>query len=60
MLDCDVCHTKFNARTGNGISGECTDYPKATLAHAVSGDRITMVMDDLVIAYSNTMETGTP
>jgi nitrite reductase/ring-hydroxylating ferredoxin subunit len=59
-LDCDICHTKFNARTGKGISGECTDYQKADVLHIVSVDKITMGMDDLVIAHSNTMETGRP
>jgi len=60
ILDCDTCHTKFNAATGNGITGSCKEYPKAGVEHSVSGGKITMEMDDLVTAYQNTGSPGWP
>jgi len=60
VLDCDNCHTKFNASTGAGISGPCVNYPKAAAPFVVGGDRITMQMGDLVTAYIGTLEPGWP
>ncbi|HUV53208.1 MAG TPA: Fe-S-containing protein [Dehalococcoidia bacterium] len=58
VLDCENCHTKFKASTGEGISGACVNYPKAEVAHAISGDYITMTMDNLTKAYADTLELG--
>jgi hypothetical protein len=60
VLVCDICGTSFEAGTSEGIGGACKIYPKAQVTHVVSVDKITMGMDDLIIAYSNTMETGRP
>ena len=58
ILDCDSCHTKFKASTGEGISGACVNYPKAEATHAISGDNITMTMENLTKAYTDTLEPG--
>jgi len=58
ILVCNSCGTRFEASTGDGISGACRDYPKAEVAHVVSGDNLTMDIDDLVTAYQNTQQAG--
>jgi len=60
VLDCNTCHTKFEARTGKGITGPCRNYPKAEVAYAISDGKITMGMDDLLTAYENTQKPGWP
>jgi len=60
ILVCNSCGTKFEASTAEGISGACKDYPKAEVAHVISGDRITMATDDLVNAYLDTEKPGWP
>lgn len=59
-LVCDSCRTRFEARTGEGISGACVNYPKAGVIHEISGDSVTMETDDLVTAYQNTISPGWP
>jgi len=59
-LVCDSCRTRFEAHTGEGISGACVNYPKAEVAHEISGASVTMEMDDLVTAYENTISAGWP
>jgi hypothetical protein len=58
ILDCNSCHTKFKASTGEGISGACVNYPKAELMYTINGDKITMTMDNLAKAYTDTLEPG--
>ena len=58
ILDCDSCHTKFKASTGEGISGACVNYPKAEATYTISGDKITMTADNLAKAYTDTLEPG--
>jgi len=60
VLDCNNCHTKFEASTGEGISGACKDYPKTEVAYAIVGDKVTMDIDALVNAYRNTEKAGLP
>lgn len=60
ILVCDSCRTTFEASTGDGISGACRDYPKAEVAHVVSGPNLTMSMNDLVTASLNTERAGWP
>ncbi len=60
VLQCDICFTKFNATTGQGISGACVNYPKAAVEYQTSGDKITMNVGDLVQAYQNTLTPGLP
>lgn len=60
VLVCDSCGTRFNANTGDGISGACKDFPKAAVAYTISGDNIAMGFDDLVAAYENTEKPGWP
>lgn len=59
-LVCNACGTRFKATTGDGISGACKSYPKAEVAHAVTGDSVTASMNDLVTAYQNTEIAGRP
>jgi len=58
ILVCDSCGTRFEASTGDGISGACKGYPKAEAAHVVSGDNLTVDIDDLVTAYQETQRAG--
>jgi nitrite reductase/ring-hydroxylating ferredoxin subunit len=60
ILVCDSCGTRFNANTGDGISGACKDFPKAAVEYAVSGDNMVMGFDDLTISYANTEKPGWP
>jgi len=60
ILVCNSCGTRFKATTGAGISGACKDYPKAEVAHAISGGTITMELNDLLTAYQNTEKPGWP
>lgn len=60
ILDCNNCHTKFKASTGDGVSGACVNYPKAAVKYSTSGDNITMAMNDLATVYDNTVEPGWP
>ena len=58
VLDCDTCHTRFSATTGDGLKGACRAYPKAEVRYTVAGDRLTMSIADLVSAYQNTKNPG--
>ncbi len=58
VLDCDTCHTRFNATTGEGLKGACRAYPKAEVQYTVAGDKLTMDMNDLVTAYQDTKNPG--
>jgi len=60
VLVCNSCGTRFEATTGEGISGACRDYPKAEVANAISDGRITLEYNDLVTAYANTGKPGWP
>ena len=59
-LICDTCQTTFNAKTGEGISGACVAYPKASVRHSISDGRIVMTGSDLLIAYQNTIQRDWP
>ena len=55
-LVCDNCGTVFDAVTGKGIEGGCVDYPKESIPYTISGDKITMKVDDVVTAHKKTIE----
>jgi nitrite reductase/ring-hydroxylating ferredoxin subunit len=58
ILICDRCATKFEAATGDGISGACVDYPKATVAYQIADGKISMIESDLTAAYEETILPG--
>jgi nitrite reductase/ring-hydroxylating ferredoxin subunit len=58
VLDCDTCHTRFSATTGEGLKGACRAYPKAEAQYTVAGDKLTMDIADLVTAYLDTKNPG--
>ena len=58
ILDCDSCHTKFKAGTGEGISGACVNYPKASVPYKITDGNVVMSKADLVVAYQNTLKLG--
>jgi nitrite reductase/ring-hydroxylating ferredoxin subunit len=58
VLDCDTCHTRFSATTGDGLKGACRAYPKAEAQYTVAGDKLTMDITDLVTAYQDTKNPG--
>ncbi len=58
ILDCDSCHTRFKASTGDGVSGACVNYPKASVAYTISNGNVVMSSADLVTAYQNTLKPG--
>ena len=59
-LVCDTCRTRFDAKTGEGISGACVAFPKAAAAYKTSDGNISMNTADLLTAYQNTIEQGLP
>jgi nitrite reductase/ring-hydroxylating ferredoxin subunit len=58
VLDCDTCHTRFSATTGDGLKGACRAYPKAEVQYTVAGDSLTMNVTDLATAYEDTRTPG--
>jgi nitrite reductase/ring-hydroxylating ferredoxin subunit len=58
VLDCDTCHTRFSATTGEGLKGACRAYPKAEAQYTVAGDKLTMDITDLATAYQDTKNPG--
>ena len=58
ILDCDSCHTKFNASTGDGVSGACVNYPKDSVSYTISDGNVVMSKADIVTAYQNTLKPG--
>lgn len=60
ILVCDRCATRFEAQTGEGITGACVDYPKASVIYEISDNDIVMHSTDLATAYQNTLEAGPP
>lgn len=58
VLDCDTCHTRFSATTGEGLKGACRAYPKAEVQYTVAGDKLAMDITDLVTAYQDTKNPG--
>ena len=60
ILICDRCATTFGAETGNGISGACVDYPKASVPYQIDDGNIVMNSADLIAAYEDTLEPGWP
>ena len=58
ILDCDSCHTKFNASTGDGVSGACVNYPKDSVSYTISNGNVVMSKADIVTAYQNTLKPG--
>ena len=59
-LVCDTCRTRFDAKTGEGISGACVSYPKAAVAYEITDGTVTMSVNDLLVAYQNTISPGLP
>ncbi len=57
-LDCDTCHSRFSATTGEGLKGACQAYPKAEVRYIVAGDQLTMDTSALVTAYQDTKNPG--
>ncbi len=57
-LVCDSCNTVFDARTGNGVEGACVNYPKASVAYTIAGDRMTLKTEDLISTYRETLKPG--
>jgi nitrite reductase/ring-hydroxylating ferredoxin subunit len=59
-LVCDTCGTRFSAVTGEGISGACKAYPKASVEFTTEGGKLVMAVDDAKTAYAATLEPGLP
>ena len=60
VLSCDTCGTRFSANTGEGISGACVNYPKASVSYTISDGNVVMSQSDLVTAHQNTLKPGWP
>ena len=58
ILDCDSCHTKFKANTGDGVSGACVNYPKASVSFSITDGNVVMSKADIVTAYQDTLKSG--
>jgi hypothetical protein len=59
-LVCDSCGTVFSAVSGDGMSGACVAYPKASVDFTVNNEDLTMKTSDLITAYQNTLRPGKP
>lgn len=55
-LVCDSCGTVFDAVTGKGVEGGCVAFPKESIPYAVSDDKITMRISEVVAAHEKTVE----
>ncbi len=60
VLICDRCSTRFKAQTGEGITGACVNFPKASVTYEINGGNIVMNSTDLAAAYQDTLEPGWP
>jgi len=60
VLICDRCATTFEAKTGEGIEGACVDFPKASVPYEINSSNIIMKGIDLIAAYQDTIEPGSP
>ncbi len=60
VLICDRCATTFEAKTGEGIEGACVDFPKASVPYEINSSSIIMKGIDLIAAYQDTIEPGSP
>ena len=60
ILVCDTCRTTFEAKTGDGISGACVAYPKASVPYEIGDGKIVMSGDDLQKAHFDTNLPGWP
>ena len=60
VLICDTCGTVFSARTGEGISGACVNFPKAAVTYELKNANVVLNGDDLVQAYVDTLKPGLP
>jgi nitrite reductase/ring-hydroxylating ferredoxin subunit len=58
ILVCDTCGTRFNAKTGQGISGACVNYPKSPAKFQVTGANLAADLSDLASAYTDTLQQG--
>jgi nitrite reductase/ring-hydroxylating ferredoxin subunit/predicted small lipoprotein YifL len=58
VLVCDTCGTRFDAKTGAGLSGACKNYPKDEAKAGVSGDNLTVTTTSLAAAYASTLQPG--
>jgi len=58
ILVCDTCGTQFKASTGEGISGACVNYPKASVSYKITDGNVVMSRADVVTAYQNTLKPG--
>jgi len=57
-LVCDTCSTTFQANTGEGISGACMIFSKASVSYEVTDGSLIMDSNDLVAAYQETIKPG--
>lgn len=57
-LVCDSCGTTFEAKTGDGISGGCVNFPKASVPYQIKDGSLIMKVNDLVSAYKDTLKPG--
>ena len=58
VLVCDTCGTRFNAKTGIGISGACVSYPKSPAVFHLTGGDVVTNLADLASAYADTLQLG--
>ena len=58
ILVCDTCGTRFNAKTGQGISGACVNYPKSEVNAELKDGKLAMTLANLAAAYAETLKMG--
>lgn len=58
VLICESCGSRFNAETGNGVSGACVKYPKAEVAYEKKDGNVLLKWEALKTAYQSTLGSG--
>lgn len=58
VLICDSCGSRFNAETGEGVSGACVNYAKAEVSYEKKDGNVLLKWDALKTAYQSTLSPG--
>ena len=58
ILVCDTCGTRFDAKTGAGVSGACRNYPKEQAAYTITDGKVVAKVADLAEAHAATVKAG--
>ena|SRR5659263_272744 len=58
VLICESCGSRFNAQTGDGVSGACIRYSKTEVSYETKDGNVLLKWDELRTAYQSTLSPG--